>query len=134
VDVLNTLLDEVIERYRVDVTRIYVTGLSMGGYGTWQFAQTYPDRIAAIVPICGGGDPSIVERLKDIPIWVFHGAKDTSVQLAESTDMVNALYALGSDVRFTVYPDAGHAETWENAYKDEALWTWLAQQHKASPS
>ncbi len=133
-DVLNTLLDEVIETYRVDETRIYVTGLSMGGYGTWQFAQTYPDRIAAIVPICGGGDPSIAEQIKDISIWVFHGAKDTSVPLAKSTDMVNALYAVGNDVRFTVYPDAGHVEAWENAYADEALWTWLARQRKASTS
>ena len=65
-DVLNALLDEVIETYRVDETRIYVTGLSMGSYGTWRLAQTYPDRIAAIVPICGGGDPSKVERIRDI--------------------------------------------------------------------
>lgn len=132
VDVLNALLDEVIEKYRVDETRIYVTGLSMGGYGTWRFAQAYPERIAAIVPISGGGDTSTVERIRNIPTWVFHGAKDTSVELVESTDMVNALYAVGSDVRFTVYPDAEHVETWEKAYAEEALWNWLAQQSKAN--
>lgn len=133
-DVLNALLDEIIETYRVDETRIYVTGLSMGGYGTWRLAQTSPDRIAAIVPICGGGDPSKAKRIRDIPTWVFHGAKDTAVELAQSTDMVNALYAVGSDVRFTVYADAGHVEAWENAYADEALWAWLARQRKASTS
>jgi predicted peptidase len=133
-DVLTALLDEITETHRVDEARVYVTGLSMGGYGTWRLAQAIPERLAAIVPICGGGDPGKAELISGIPTWVFHGGKDTSVELAESTQMVNALYAVGSDVRFTVYPEAGHVEAWVNAYADEALWTWLARQHRASAS
>ena len=74
---LGKLLDEVTAKHRVDKDRIYVTGLSMGGYGTWKLAAAYPDRFAAIIPICGGGDPKTAEKIKHLPIWVFHGAKDT---------------------------------------------------------
>ncbi|MBI3469587.1 MAG: prolyl oligopeptidase family serine peptidase, partial [Planctomycetes bacterium] len=77
VQALNALLDDVVAKHKVDQNRIYVTGLSMGGFGTWSLAAAYPERFAAIVPICGGGDPASAKRLKDLPIWVFHGAKDT---------------------------------------------------------
>lgn len=127
-DVLVALLDEIVETHRVDEDRIYVTGLSMGGYGTWTLAEAVPDRLAAIVPICGGGNPDKADRIKNIPTWVFHGAKDPVVDLSRSTKMVNALYSVGADVRFTVYPEGGHVDAWRNAYADPALWSWLESQ------
>lgn len=130
-DVLVALLDELVETYRVDKDRVYVTGLSMGGFGTWAMAAAIPDRLAAIVPICGGGRPATAEQMKGIAAWVFHGAKDDAVPLAESTKMVSALYSVGADVRFTVYPEAGHVEAWQKAYGDPALWEWLEAQHRS---
>jgi len=125
VEVLDMLLDEMVERFHVDENCIMVTGLSMGGEGTWNLAYAYPDRFAAIVPVCGWTDPSQAEKIKDLPIWVFHGAKDDVVPFSESEDMVNALKALRSPVRFTVYPEANH-DSWTEAYENEALWEWLS--------
>lgn len=127
---LNTLLDHLISTYRVDTNRIYVTGLSMGGYGTWALAAAFPERIAAIVPVCGGGDPAQAGRLKQIPAWVFHGARDEAVDLSESQKMVDALRAAGGTVQFTLYRRAKHADTWKKAYQEEALWEWLLRRHK----
>ena len=115
------LLDEIEEKYRVDTRRIYVTGLSMGGFGTWALAVTYPRRFAAIVPICGGGFSWIVARIQHLPVWVFHGKKDTIVELRESEEMVNALKQCGSPVKFTVYPDAGH-DSWTATYANPQSW------------
>lgn len=89
-DVLSALLDDVSTQYAVDQNRVYLTGLSMGGFGTWALAAKEPQRFAAIVPMCGGGNPATAERLKDIPIWVFHGEKDTSVPILKSQEMVDA--------------------------------------------
>ncbi|MEE9167940.1 MAG: prolyl oligopeptidase family serine peptidase [Candidatus Neomarinimicrobiota bacterium] len=130
VDALTVVLDAVIEQYRIDENRVYVTGLSMGGYGTWRLAYTNPGRFAAAVPICGGGDPEKVHLMANVPTWVFHGAKDKAVPLEMSQEMVDALKAAGGDVRFTVYPEAGHVEAWENAYGDPGLWEWLASQRR----
>jgi predicted peptidase len=127
VEVLDMLLDEMVKRYRIDTSGIYVTGLSMGGEGTWDLAMAYPGRFAAIVPICGRGNPAGAAKIKDLPTWVFHGAKDDVVPLEESEDMVNALKALGSPVKFTVYPDAGH-DAWTEAYNSPDLWDWLIKQ------
>jgi len=127
---LNALLDDVIAKYRVDKDRIYLTGLSMGGAGTWTLAGAYPDRFAAIVPICGGGDPADAPKLKDIPVWVFHGAKDEAVPLSRSEEMVKALREAGAKtVEFTVYPEAGH-DSWSEAYADPKLYEWLLKQHR----
>jgi predicted peptidase len=106
-EVLAALLDEVIAKYRVDPDRVYLTGLSMGGFGTWNLAAAYPDRFAAIAPICGGGQRRMARRLRGLPAWVFHGAKDPTVPLRESEEMVDALKAAGGNVKFTVYPEAG---------------------------
>src|SRR5205085_2048760 len=102
--------EEIVAQYQVDPQRIYLTGLSMGGGGTWALAAAYPERFAAIVPICGaGGAAADAKRLKDLPTWVFHGAKDRTVPVARSETMVNALRAVGAkEVKFTVYPDADH--------------------------
>jgi predicted peptidase len=129
VEVLDMVLDEMIRLYKVDENCIYVTGLSMGGEGTWNLAFTYPDRFAAIVPVCGWTDPEQAKKIKDLPIWIFHGAKDDVVPLSESEDMVNALKALGSPVKFTVYPDADH-DAWTETYNNPELWEWLMEQHK----
>ena len=130
IDALHDLLNEIVETHRIDTARIYGTGLSMGGYATWGLACTYPERFAAVVPICGGGDPEKAPLMKEIPTWVFHGAKDEAVPLQQSQEMVDALKAAGSDVRFTVYPEGGHVEAWQNAYDDPDLWEWLAKQRR----
>jgi len=128
---LDALLGEVIATYFVDTDRLYLTGLSMGGYGTWHLAAVYPRRFAALAPICGGGPwflgfPERACVLKDVPIWVFHGAKDPVVPLEESENMVNVLTACGGDVRFTVYPDAEH-DSWTETYDNQELYEWFLQ-------
>ena len=128
-DALDGLLDDMVTRYRVDKDRIYVTGLSMGGFGTWQLAFRHPDRFAAIAPICGRGDPKKADRVKHLPAWVFHGAKDKTVPLKDSQDMVDALTKLGGNVKFTVYPNADH-DSWTATYKDPAFYDWLLQHRR----
>jgi predicted peptidase len=124
VEVLDMLLNEMVRRYRVNEECIFVTGLSMGGTGTWNLAFAYPDRFAAIVPICGYADQAQAEKIKDLPVWVFHGAKDDVVPPQQAIDMVNTLKALGSPVKFTLYPEANH-DSWTDAYNDQELWDWM---------
>ena len=126
---LTALLDEIAEKYKVDQDRIYLTGLSMGGFGTWALAAYRPNRFAAIVPICGGGDPSRVKRIAHIPTWVFHGDKDPTVRLRMSKKMVDALKKHGGIVAFTFYPDAGH-DAWTQAYNTLELYEWLLHQKR----
>lgn len=132
-EVLTALLDDVIAKYRADTNRLYLTGLSMGGYGTWALAAEHPERFAAIAPICGGGDtiPILLAgtkkkaALKSLGVWAFHGAKDPVVKLEESEKMVNAFKQIGApDVRLTVYPDAGH-DSWTETYDDPRLYEWF---------
>jgi predicted peptidase len=127
---LNAFLDDLVAKYRVDKDRIYLTGLSMGGAGTWALAGAYPERFAAIVPICGGGDPADAPKLKDIPVWVFHGAKDEAVPVSRSEEMVKALREAGAKtVEFTVYPDAEH-DSWTETYANPRLYEWLLNQRR----
>jgi predicted peptidase len=128
-DALIALLDDIAARYAVDTNRVYLTGLSMGGFGSWHLAALYPERFAAIVPICGGGHwafgfPDRVCVFKDVPVWVFHGAKDPVVPVEASRVMVEALQVCGGDVRFTVYPEAGH-DSWTETYNNPALYEWF---------
>jgi predicted peptidase len=127
--VLAALLDEIEQKYRVDKDRIYVTGLSMGGFGTWALASAYPERFAAIAPICGGGDAFAARRLSKVPMWVFHGAKDTTVPLDRSTSMVEAVKAAGGNPIFTVYPTAGH-DSWTDTYNNPEFFKWLFEQKR----
>ena len=127
--VLDMLLQHLVEKYRVDTKRVYVTGLSMGGQGTWELAFAYPERFAAIAPICGWADPGRARLIRHLPAWVFHGAKDDVVPVEESQKMVKALKALGSPVKFTVYPDAGH-DAWTETYESGEMWEWLLEQKK----
>lgn len=126
---LSALLDEIVEKHKVDRERIYVTGLSMGGFGTWSLAAFSPDRFAALVPICGGGDPMFARRISHVAVWVFHGAKDPTVPLERSEKMVEALKRAKGNVKFTVYPEAGH-DSWTDAYNDPELHKWLLQQKR----
>jgi predicted peptidase len=126
---LTTLLDEIVERYKVDQDRIYVTGPSMGGFGTWSLAAYQPNRFAAIVPICGGGITMWAKRLVNLPVWVFHGAKDPSVPLEMSKEMVEALKKNGGSVKFTIYPEANH-DAWTETYANPELYKWLLQQKR----
>jgi predicted peptidase len=126
---LSALLDEIVEKYNVDKDRIYVTGLSMGGFGTWSLGHFSPDRFAALVPICSGSDPNRAVRLAHIAVWVFHGAKDPTVPLEGSEKMVEALKNANGNVKFTVYPEAGH-DSWTEAYNDPELYKWLLKQKR----
>jgi predicted peptidase len=126
-DVLNALLDSVTRHYRVDKKRVYLTGLSMGGYGTWALAAAHPEKFAAIAPICGGGNPADAPKLAKLPIWVFHGGKDTTVPLQRSQEMVDAIKSAGGDPKFTIYPDAGH-DSWTETYNNPEFYQWLLSQ------
>ena len=126
---LTGLLDEIVEKYKIDKDRIYVTGLSMGGFGTWSLAAQSPERFAAIVPICGGGEPVKAKLLPSLPTWVFHGAKDPIVPIARSEAMVEALKKAGGNVKFTIYPNAGH-DAWTETYDNPKLYEWLLEQKR----
>jgi predicted peptidase len=126
-EILATLLDEVEKKYRVDRKRIYLTGLSMGGFGTWNLAMEQPDRFAAIAPICGRGNPLLSHRIKHVPVWVFHGAKDKVVPLSNSHEMVRSLRRHGAKPKFTIYPDAAH-DSWTRTYENPRLYAWLLKQ------
>lgn len=129
---LDVLLDEITAKYRVDETRVYCTGISMGGYGTWAMAERFPQRFAAIVPICGGGAWFWSWRIGQLPTWVFHGAKDDVVVLERSEEMVNALRQMKNKVKFTVYPDAGH-DSWTATYENPQLYRWLLKHQQKNP-
>jgi len=129
VSVLKALLDGILAKYRVDRSRIYLTGLSMGGNGTWRLAMAYPDLFAAIAPVCGWGDSSRVAALTSIPVWAFHGKKDPVVAFERGASIVRALVAAGGNVKFTVYPEAGH-DSWTETYDNPELYAWLMEQKK----
>jgi predicted peptidase len=129
-ETLNALLDDVLAKYKVDSDRVYLTGLSMGGGGTWEWATANPERFAALVPICGyRNDPKQAAKLKELPIWAFHGAKDTTVPLSRSEVMVNAIKDAGGNVKLTVYPNAAH-DSWTETYNNPELYTWLLAQKR----
>ena len=128
-DTLNALLDDLMRKYPVDKKRVYVTGLSMGGYGTWALAAAHPEKFAAIAPVCGGGNPKDAAKLAPLPIWVFHGAKDPTVPIQRSEEMMQAIKAAGGNVKFTIYPEAGH-DSWTEAYNTPEFYTWLLGQKR----
>jgi predicted peptidase len=121
---LNAILDKVMAEHRVNEDRVYLTGLSMGGFGTWDLAVDSPERFAAIAPICGRGNPYAADRIKDLPVWVFHGARDEVIPVIESKAMVDALRFVGASPRLTVYPEAGH-DSWTETYENPELYEWL---------
>lgn len=123
------MLDQVMKEYKTDPSRQYLTGLSMGGMGTWSLAAAFPDRWAAIAPICGGGDPASAEKIKDLPCWAFVGDRDSPRLVAGVRDMVAALEKAGGKPRFQEYKWVGH-DSWDPAYATNELYTWLLQQKK----
>ncbi len=154
VDALKALMDELLAgRTDVNPNRLYVTGLSMGGYGIWSYLARYPDDFVAAIPICGGGDPlqlpknkppekvgienefdpEGLKRAKDIPIWTFHGSQDSAVPIAESEHLVELLHKAGSkSVMFTTYEGVGHVGAWEKAYSNPDVWKWLFSQSRSA--
>ena len=126
---LNALLDEIIEKYKVDEDRVYITGLSMGGFGTWSLAAYASHRLAAIAPICGGGEAYRTKEFAKLPVWAFHGGRDFVVPVERSESMVAGLKKNGGDPKLTIYPDAGH-DSWTETYDNAELYTWLLQQKR----
>jgi predicted peptidase len=127
---LAIFLKDFLGRYNIDKKRVYLTGLSMGGDGTWRLAALQSKLLAAIVPICGVDKANSASKLKDIPSWAFHGANDDIVPVKESRKVVNAIKALGGNAKLTVYPDADH-NAWDQAYKTKELYEWLFAQRKS---
>jgi predicted peptidase len=136
VHVLSAFLDRIQLMYPIDTQRVYLTGLSMGAYGVWALALREPQRFAALVPIAGGywdGKNSLPQNicdLENVPIWVFHGERDNIILPWESKTLVEALDKCGGNVRYTLYPEADHQQSWEQAYADPALYEWLLQQSR----
>lgn len=132
------LLDHALATLRVDADRVYLTGLSMGGFGSWSLASKHPERFAAVAPICGGGAPIEIwlaggaraEALKRLPVWAFHGAKDNVVPLEESKRMVDAFTRIGNAARLTVYAEAGH-DSWTESYNNPELYEWFLKQTRS---
>lgn len=126
------LIDHLESTYRVDKSRIYLTGLSMGGYGTWHFATRAPDRFAAVAPVCGGGIPYKMQFIPHLPVWAFHGAKDGAVPLEESARLIEILKKKPNSVaKLTVYPEAGH-DSWTETYDNPELYKWFLS-HSLTP-
>ena len=122
-------LDNAIRELPVDTGKVCVTGLSMGGYGTWDIVQRRPDFFAAAMPVCGGGDASLAQKIRSVPIWVFHGSRDPSVPVARSRQMVSALWQCDGNVRYREYPGMGH-RCWIPTYNDSQVLDWFFSQSK----
>lgn len=115
---------QVQHNFKVDDRRLYITGLSMGGYGTYDLLTRRPDMFAAAIVVCGAGDVRNVDRFKDVPLWIFHGEDDDAVPSDLSKVMVNALKSVGGRPKYTLYPEVGH-NSWDLAYNEEKLFSWL---------
>ena len=127
------LVDALRKRLRIDPRRITATGLSLGGMGAWNWACAYPDRLAAIAPVCGYGDPAKAAVMRSVPVWAFHGDADGVVAIEKDRAMVDALRAAGGQVELTVYPGLGH-NAWDPAYENPELYAWLMRQTLQSPA
>ena len=129
VESLNNWLKEVLDQVNADESHIYLTGISMGGYGTWHWAAAHPEKFAAIIPVCGGGEPRKAQKLADMPIWAFHGQKDNIVPVEETLAMTTAIEAAGGKPKVTIYPDLFH-DSWTKTYQNEAIYAWLLEHKK----
>jgi predicted peptidase len=128
-EILNAFIDDLLATYRVDTDRIYMTGISMGGAGTWNYATAYPDRLAAIAPICGAGFDKLAPKVAKLPIWAFHGALDDRVPIAKMAEMIKAVQDAGGNPKFTIYPTAKH-DSWSKTYENKELYEWLLEQKR----
>lgn len=123
------LIDVMIESAGIDTQRVYITGLSMGGFGTWDAISRFPGLFAAAIPICGGGDPAQAKNYLDIPIWAFHGEIDQAVKVERSREMVEALRQLNGKIEYTEYPNVPH-DSWTKTYENPEVLAWLFAQVK----
>lgn len=130
-DVLKALLDDLQTRLRVDPDRVYLTGLSMGAFGAWDLATANPDHFAALLVISGGGNPVEVCRLKNVPVWIFHGRKDDVIPVSWAEELGRRLERCAGNVKVTIYPDAGH-DAWTLTYTDPAVLEWLLAQQRGT--
>ncbi len=121
------IIDQVQANFNIDSACLHLTGIGMGGYGTWSLAFRYPERWASIVPIAGGGRPSLAGTIKDIPCWCFHGENDEVISVEESRAMIRALREAGGHPRYTEYPGVGH-NCWDLAYGQDELYEWMLGQ------
>lgn len=131
VPLLSEWLKEVLEEVKADRSRIYLTGISMGGYGTWHWAAARPEKFAAILPVCGGGEPTKARHLTKMPIWAFHGKKDDIVPVEETLRMAKAVEAAGGNVKLTIYPDLKH-DSWTVTYNNPDIYEWFLQHKRES--
>jgi predicted peptidase len=121
------MIEEMMKSYPVDPKRVYLTGLSMGGYGAWDLAERMPDLFAAVAPICGGGDERAAHRLVKVPVWAWHGDADGAVPVERSRKMIAAIKAAGGDPKYTELKDVGH-DSWTRAYTDaDGVVPWMFQ-------
>jgi len=123
------LMIAIQEKFPIDLDRVYVTGISMGGFATWEALIRYPQKFAAAIPVCGGGDVNYVDRLRDIPIWAFHGANDSTVPVQCSRSIIAMIEKAGGHPRYTEYPGVGH-NSWDRAYAEPELLSWLFSQKR----
>jgi len=123
------LIDNLTKSFPVDPLRIYAIGLSMGGFGTWDLLQRYPELFAAAVPICGGGDPAYAQLLSDVPVWAFHGDADDVVHVQRSREMVHAMQRVGGRPIYTEYPGVEH-DSWTESAQNRLLWDWMFSQKR----
>jgi predicted peptidase len=129
-DNLNARLDNAVAKYNGDVNRVYLTGLSMGGSGTWELGTAEPERFAAIAPICGGGNHSRANRLNGVPVWAFCGAKDEVVPIARTAAMIKAMREIGKEPKITIYPEAKH-DSWTATYNNPERYKWFLEHKRA---
>lgn len=122
-------MQKLVENAPVDRDRVYLTGLSMGGYGTWDLAARHPEWFAAAAPICGGGDESKAKQYVGLPLWAFHGDQDRAVPLIRTTRMIDAIREAGGEPKLTVYEGVGH-NSWDPAYKESELLSWMFEQRR----
>jgi predicted peptidase len=129
---VKAVTDYLFKTLRIDPARVYLTGISMGGFGTWETAFEYPDTYAAIAPICGGAGVRWVtaERIKHLPAWIFHGDKDGAVPVENSHKIHDALKKIGAPVKLTIYPGVGH-DSWTATYDNPEFWKWLFEQKRS---
>lgn len=127
------IVEAMREEFTIDADRMYIGGLSMGGFGTWDVILEHPDLFAAAFPICGGADPQKAERIAGLPLWVFHGAKDETVPPRFSRDMVRAIQEAGGHPGYCEYPGVGH-DSWTRAFEEPRLLPWLFSQKRRDSS
>jgi len=128
-DDLILLLDHLLANYHLDPKRVYLTGLSMGGYGTWAAIGKHANRFAAAAPICGGGDPTSAKHIGKLPVWAFHGEDDHVVSVERSREMVEAVVAAKGNAKLTVYPGVGH-DSYTRTYANPKLYEWFLKQKR----